>query len=168
MKKMNYKNRGMFLESIINKTIKIYKNNEIALFNKISLDIGFKSIKKDKKELIVNKAYIKNKSTIDYIGIYEGVFVAFEAKSTEKDYLSFSNIKEHQDQYLKTIIKYGGIAFYIVCFKELNEFYIIEPKYIDMEKNKKIKREFCLKHCFSLDLEYPGILNITCYLNQKL
>ena len=168
MEKINHKNRGMFLESIINKTIKIYENNKIALFSKISLDIGFKSVKKNQNKLIINKAYIKSKSTIDYIGIYEGVFVAFEAKSTEKDYLSFSNIKEHQHKYLKNIIDYGGIAFYIVCFKENNEFYIVEPKYINMLNSKKIKREFCKKHCFPLELEYPGILNITCYLNQKI
>lgn len=165
---MNYKNRGMFLESIINKTIKLLEKEEIAMFSKQKLNINFASVKKVNNKLITNNAYIATKSTIDYLGIYEGVFIAFEAKSTEKDYLLFSNIKDHQHEYLNKIIKYGGIAFYIVCFKEWNEFYVVETKHIKKQLNKKIKREYCKKYCYALNLEYPGIINIITYIDTKV
>ncbi|WP_337902552.1 Holliday junction resolvase RecU, partial [Mesomycoplasma ovipneumoniae] len=40
---MNHKNRGMFLEKIINNTIEFYYQNDIAIFHKKNLDIGFKA-----------------------------------------------------------------------------------------------------------------------------
>jgi len=166
---MNHKNRGMFLESIINKTIKMLDKNNIALFHKQKLDISFSSTKIQNKKVLVKNAYIAKKSTIDYFGIYQGIFVAFEVKSTEKDYLSYQNIKEHQHDYLKKIISYGGVAFYIICFKEYNEFYIVDPEQINLKEGiKQIKRSYCKKHCYALILEYPGIVNIIEYIDSRI
>lgn len=146
------------LESIINKTILIYKENEIGLFHKKELTISFSKIENENGKLKVDNGYIKSKSTADYYGIYKGFFVAFEAKSTQLDYLPISNIKEHQYNYLIEVSKYGGLGFIIILFASYDEFYVINVNQVNFS-SKKVTKEYCAQKGIRLELTYPGIID---------
>ncbi len=153
------KNRGMLLETIINKTIKQYKDMDIALIHKKNLDVKFASVDNNNH---IKGGVIIAKSTVDYYGIYNGSFIAFEAKSVIGTSIPKGNFKEHQHNYLKTIKKHNGFAFYILLFKDTNEFFFIDISMIDYNK-KSINLEYIRIHGILLELIYPGVIDfITC------
>lgn len=156
---MRHKNRGMMLESIINRTIKFYENNDMALFHKKELNISFSKIREEDGKLKIDNGRVKTKSTTDYYGLYNGRFYAFEAKSTNLKSLPIANIKEHQLNYLNKVISYGGIAFFIVGFQMFDEYYIITPDIIDSLDRKSLPIDIARKEGKRLTLTYPGILD---------
>ncbi|MGL5308930.1 MAG: Holliday junction resolvase RecU [Metamycoplasmataceae bacterium] len=157
---MNNNNRGMLLETIINKTIRYYEEKSIALIHKKTLDIKFSSI--DEKRRVKNGVVI-SKSTVDYYGIYKGSFIAFEAKSSSINVISKSNFKNHQHDYLLKIKKHNGMAFYIFLFKRTNEFFIIDISLVNYRK-KTITLEYIRSKGIALELIYPGIIDFIKYL----
>ncbi|AGQ50667.1 Holliday junction-specific endonuclease [Mesomycoplasma hyopneumoniae 7422] len=161
---MNHKNRGMFLEKIINNTIEFYCANGIGIFHKKNLDISFKAVSKD---LAVNDAFIFKKSTVDYYGIYKGIFVAFEAKSTNENVLNLKQIPEHQLSYLQKIREHFGCAFFIIFFKQLEKFYIVSIDKINLSW-KSIPVAFLQKEGFEIPLTYPGIIDFIGYIDQMI
>ncbi len=148
---MIIKNKGMFLEEILEWTIRYYENKNIALLHKKNLD--FKIIKKINKNIF--KCSIYKKSTIDYYGIYKNKFIVFEAKETEKEYFSIYNIKEHQINYLKKINNMGGIGFFVLYFHKFNLFFKIKPDYIKnkMDINYLKEKGTIIKLSYPLKLE---------------
>lgn len=161
---MNHKNRGMFLEKIVNNTIEFYYQNDIAIFHKKNLDISFKAVNKD---LALNDAFILKKSTVDYYGIYKGIFIAFEAKSTNENALNLKQIPEHQWKYLLKIRKHFGCAFFVIFFKQLEKFYIVNVDKIDFSW-KSIPVDFLKKQGFEIALTYPGIIDFIGYIDQMI
>ncbi|MGL4343425.1 MAG: Holliday junction resolvase RecU [Metamycoplasmataceae bacterium] len=155
------KNRGMLLETIINKTIQSYADNDVAIIHKKNLDIKFASVENDAK---LKNSYISKKSTVDYFGIYKGKFICFEAKSTNEDKIPWSNFKEHQHEYLLRIKKHNGIAFYIIFFKKFNEFFLVDPSLIFQETKKPIHIDFFRQKAILLDLVYPGYIDFLKYI----
>lgn len=153
-------NRGMLLETIINKTIKQYKDINVALIHKKTLDIKFSSIDKNNK---VKDGIVSSKSTVDYYGIYKGTFIAFEAKSVNGETIPKNNFKEHQHNYLKSIKNHGGIAFYILLFKETNEFFLADISIMDYKK-KSITLKYIKEKGISLELIYPGVIDFINFL----
>lgn len=162
---MNNKNRGMILEKIINKTIDLYKESNVAIFHKKNLDITFS---KTSKNLKLENAFISKKSTVDYYGIYKGIFVAFEAKSTNENYLPLNNIKDHQIEYLKLIKSHGGCAFFIILLKNHQYFYILDIENFQYVENKNLSIEFLNKYAFKLDLTFPGIIDFVPYVEKMI
>ncbi|UVD81519.1 Holliday junction resolvase RecU [Mycoplasma iguanae] len=159
------KNRGMLLEKIINTTIDFYLKNGIAIFHKKNLDIVFGKVIKEDKAKKLEQTYLAKKSTVDYYGIYQGQFIAFEAKSVEGNILPLYNIKEHQIKYLEKINAHGGKAFLIILFKEKNAFFMLKPEYLRHSSKKSINYEQIQKEGISLQLNYPGILDFVPLLN---
>ena len=156
---MNNKNRGMLLEGLINKTIDFYKENEIGIFHKKEIPIKFSSIGKENGKLIVNNAFVSKKSTIDYYGVSNGFFYAFEAKSTNELKLPLKNIKRHQIEYLLSIKDHGGKSFFIIGFISSNEFYLIEPESIMEIESSSLSIEKAREIGKQIKLLYPGILD---------
>ena len=157
------KNRGMFLESLINKTIKLYERNDIGVFHKKEIPITFSKVNKG---LRLENAKIKSKSTTDYYGIHNGKFIAFEAKSSQKDSLPMSMIKEHQLKYLKKIKNNGGIAFFIIGFTTIDKYYMVDVDLLLSIDTKSIKQEFLNDFAIPLDIVYPGILDFAEKIEQ--
>lgn len=108
--------RGSTLEEIINMTNALYEKKEIALIKKVPTPI--KPIKIDKKKRTIKLAYFEQKSTVDYMGIAQGIPIAFDAKKTAKKSLPITNIHEHQIDYMKKFQDQGGIAFLLVYFSK--------------------------------------------------
>lgn len=159
-------NKGMLLETIINKTIKLYAKNDIAIFHKKDVSIKFGSIEKNGLQLKVKNGYITKKSTTDYYGIYKGKFVTFEAKSTQKESLPLNNIQEHQIKYMNDIDKHNGISFLIIGFNSLNRYFMLKPSNLELLDKKRINIDFVVNHGIELELIYPGILDFASALES--
>ena len=124
----NLANRGMGLESDITLSSNFYNENNIALIYKRPTPV--KVLKIDKSGKVV-EGYFEAKSTTDYNGIYKGRYVDFEAKETySTTSFPISNIRDQQLTHLEGVIKQGGIGFFIIRFKTLNETYFLDARYI--------------------------------------
>ncbi|WP_025755153.1 Holliday junction resolvase RecU [Mycoplasmopsis cricetuli] len=156
------KNKGMLLEKIINQTINFMWKNKIAFIEKKQLPYNFQNIIVEKNKLKLKNVTILGKSTVDYIGIYQGKFICFEAKTTDEDVFYLSNIKEHQYKYLNLINQAKGIAFLILFFSSKCLFFKID--FLTLEKiysaRKKIDLEWLKENSKELTLEFPGYLNL--------
>ncbi|TQC54584.1 Holliday junction resolvase RecU [Mycoplasmopsis cynos] len=157
------KNRGMFLEKILNQTIENYWNNNYAFIEKKGLPFIFNKISKNNNKLEIQNGYLSKKSTVDYIGMFCGSFVCFEAKSCNTNKFDLKNIKKHQIEYLALMEKYGSIAFIILFFADYDVFFKISIKQILIwlsEKRNTIHFEEIKRNSQVLELEFPGFLNI--------
>ncbi len=115
--------RGSILEDMINMTNELYRKKGIGLIQKIPTPI--KPIELDKEKRTINLGYFEQKSTVDYIGIAQGVAICFDAKETSGASLPLQNIHKHQVEFMFDFEKQGGISFLIVFFKKYNKYFIL-------------------------------------------
>lgn len=113
--------RGSTLEDLINFTNENYRDKGLALVQKIPTPI--KPIKIDKESSQITLAYFERDSTVDYIGVVQGVPVCFDAKECTTDTFSMQNIHEHQYQFMKEFEQQQGVSFLIIFFTTRNELY---------------------------------------------
>lgn len=133
--------RGSTLEELINYTNEYYKEKGLALVQKIPTPIT--PIKIDKESSQITLAYFEKDSTVDYIGVCQGVPVCFDAKECSKDVFSLQNIHDHQLEFMENFEKQEGIAFLIILFTHRNEFYYMRYSeikgYVDRVKDGHAK-----------------------------
>lgn len=113
--------RGSALEEIINYTNERYRKKQIALIQKIPTPITPVAIDKEKRT--ISLAYFDQQSTVDYIGVAQGVPICFDAKETALKSLPLQNIHEHQIAFMEDFLKQGGVAFLLVSFTAYGSFY---------------------------------------------
>ncbi len=113
--------RGNEFEEIINNTNDLYRQNELGLIQKIPTPITPVEIQKDTGR--ISLAYFNAKSTVDYIGVIQGVPICFDAKETSEKNLPLQNIHEHQIKFMEDFEKQGGLAFILVYFKFFNRYF---------------------------------------------
>ena len=70
--------RGSFLEELVNMTNEKYQMQNLALVQKIPTPI--KPINIDQETRHITLAYFEQKSTVDYIGVVQGIPICFDAK----------------------------------------------------------------------------------------
>jgi len=118
-KTVNYGNRGMDLENLINETNEYYIENDIALIYKKPTPIGISEAVYTEKGRIIKSGYFKAPSTLDYNGIYQKRYIEFEAKETQnKTSFPLANFHEHQLKYIKRVLQHGGICFVLIRMNE--------------------------------------------------
>ncbi len=115
--------RGSTLEELINRTNEKYLENGLALIQKIPTPIT--PIKIDKEKRHITLAYFEQKSTVDYIGVVQGIPICFDAKECATDTFALQNIHEHQFEFMKNFEKQGGIAFFLIYYTAKNVFYYL-------------------------------------------
>lgn len=129
--------RGSTLEELVNLTNERYREHGLALIEKIPTPI--KPIKIDKDKGTITLAYFEKKGSVDYIGVIQGIPVCFDAKETSKDFLPLKNIHEHQIEYMREFEKQEGVAFLLVYFSKIDQYYLLPyeviGKYWDEAKN---------------------------------
>jgi recombination protein U len=114
--------KGDAFEEIINISNKVYKRKGIALVQKIATPM--KPVRRGKQ---IVTAYYEEKSTLDYIGVYESIPIAFDAKETkEETRFPLSNIQDHQIEFMKNWYKHGGITFLLIYFTRLDKVYRLD------------------------------------------
>lgn len=107
--------RGSFLEEMINLTNEKYRSQGLALIQKVPTPI--KPIRIDQTTRHITLAYFDQKSTVDYIGVVQGIPVCFDAKECATDNFPLANVHEHQIQFMKEFEEQDGIAFLVIYFK---------------------------------------------------
>lgn len=113
--------RGNAFEELINYTNTIYMKNGLALVQKIPTPI--KPVELDNSSRTISLAYFERKSSVDYIGVAQGVPICFDVKETTKKSLPLQNIHLHQLEFMKMFEKQDGIAFILVHFVFANKYF---------------------------------------------
>ncbi len=145
---IDYRNRGMSLESMINSSNDYYIDIDKAVIYKKPTPIGLIDV--DYKKGRIKDAFFKDKSTFDYNGVYRGKYVDFEAKeSHSKTSFPLANIHPHQIEHLKRILKHGAISFLII---EINdEYYLLDGQdlleFIKTNTRKSIPYSYFKEKC---------------------
>lgn len=115
--------RGSTLEELINRTNEVYLEKGLALIQKVPTPIT--PIKIDKENRHITLAYFDQKSTVDYIGVVQGIPVCFDAKECSTDTFALQNIHPHQVTFMEQFEKQGGISFLILFYSTRNELFYL-------------------------------------------
>ena len=108
---------------LINRTNEKYLESNLALIQKIPTPIT--PIKIDKEHRHITLAYFDQKSTVDYIGVVQGIPVCFDAKECAQDTFALQNIHRHQVAFMDRFEKQKGIAFFLIYYSHREQFYYL-------------------------------------------
>lgn len=167
-KNINYANRGMDLENIINETNEYYLEKDIALIYKKPTPIGVVKVSYENNKQVINKAYFATQSTLDYNGLYKGKYVEFDAKNTEsKTSFPLNNVHPHQIKHIRNVIKHGGIVFLIIRMNDI--IYLLNGpdfiSFIDTYKRKSIPYDYIKEYGYVLEYNYNKGINYLKYVD---
>ncbi len=153
--------RGSTLEDLINTTNEIYLSNHLALIQKVPTPIT--PINIDKQTRHITLAYFDKKSTVDYIGVVQGIPVCFDAKECTKESFPLQNIHEHQMEFMEEFERQDGIAFFLIYYAKMDCYYYLRyaeaKKFWERAKNggrKSFRMEELDERYFFT--ERPGLL----------
>ena len=174
-KPLSYKNRGMDLEEDLNTSNAYYLEKDIALIFKKPTPIGVAKVSYSPKGKVIERAFFKEPSTLDYNGLYKGKYIEFDAKVTKnKTSFPLANIHPHQLEHIKKVIKHKGIAFLIIKMNE--NVYLLNGEdllsYIEKYARKSIeyadinKNGYKIKYGFNPTLDYLKIVD-EIYFNKE-
>lgn len=147
----------MDLENALNQTNNYYLETDRALIYKKPTPIGIVDVSYHQNKKIIEKAYFKQQSTLDYNGLYRGKYIDYEAKETKnKTAFPLKNIHPHQINHIRKVIKHDGIVFLII--KINNETYLLRGdtfiNFIDTEERKSIPYPFIQNNAYFIKEEY--------------
>lgn len=165
---VSHSNRGMNLESALNLSNEYYLRKDRALIYKKPTPIGVVDVAYKNHKKIIEKAYFKEQSTLDYNGLYRGKYIEFDAKETlNKTSFPLSNIHEHQTTQIRNVINHGGIVFLIIRMNDLN--YLLTGQdyidYIDHNDRKSISYNYIkekahlIKEAYQPQLDYLNVVD---------
>lgn len=140
--------RGSVFEEMINLANASYREAGVALVQKIPTSI--KPVEFDSKKHTISLAYFDQPSTVDYIGVMQGLPICFDAKETQQKSLPIANIHPHQVDFMREFNAQGGLSFLLVHFTEAHAYYLLPFEVLDTFFNehgehkaqKTIPREF--------------------------
>ncbi len=153
--------RGSSLEEFVNRTNELYKEHHLALVQKVPTPIT--PVQIDKESRHITLGYFEQKSTVDYIGVVQGIPICFDAKECHCDTFTLNNIHTHQIDFMKEFEAQKGIAFFLIHYTHINKFYYLRFKELYsfytrfLQGGRKSFRMDELESVFFLP-EKPGIL----------
>jgi len=115
--------RGSTFESMINMSNEVYESKNLAIIQKIPTPIT--PINIDKGKNAITLGYFDKKSTVDYMGVVQGIPVAFDAKETNRKNLPLQNIHFHQMEFMEKFEAQRGVAFFLVSFTLYDEVFFL-------------------------------------------
>lgn len=115
--------RGSALEELVNRTNEVYAANSLALIQKVPTPIT--PINIDKQSRHITLAYFDQKSTVDYIGVVQGIPVCFDAKECHTDTFPLQNIHDHQVTFMKQFEQQQGVSFFLIHYTKRDVFYYL-------------------------------------------
>ena len=111
--------RGSALEDLLNLSNEIYRNSRLALIQKIPTPIT--PMEFDKETRHITLAYFDKVSTVDYIGVVQGIPVCYDAKECAADTFPLANVHEHQIRFMEEFREQDGVSFLIIHFTARDE-----------------------------------------------
>lgn len=165
--------RGSTLEELLNHTIEGYREKKLALIQKIPTPITPIEIEKETRHITL--AYFDAKSTVDYIGVVQGIPVAFDAKECAENTFPLHNLHEHQFAFMKDFEAQDGIAFLIIYYTAKRKMFYVPfvtiEKYWERMKEggrKSITFEEIEAESFSIDSTHLGHVPFLDAMNKDL
>ncbi|MEG2457404.1 MAG: Holliday junction resolvase RecU [Bacilli bacterium] len=165
-----FKNRGMFLENIINETNLYYRQKDTAIIYKKPTPIKVIDVKFNEfKQPTIEKAVFDSISQLDYCGIYKSKYIEFDAKEC-KNTTSFplNNIKTHQLEHMKDIIRHGGITFLIIFMN--NNFFLLKGEdiidFINENSRKSIDYNYLKDKGYKIEEKFTPRLDYIKQINE--
>ncbi|BDH60121.1 hypothetical protein MTP04_02510 [Lysinibacillus sp. PLM2] len=119
-KNKSYANRGMHLERILEMANNKYRNSGIADIQKLPTPVKIMKVTGSKVEGVRTKGHL-----VDYVGIYNGTPIIFDAKETKETRFPLQNIERHQFNLLKSWSEKGAVAFLIVYFAKYDKYFYL-------------------------------------------
>ncbi|MCX4365955.1 MAG: Holliday junction resolvase RecU [Bacilli bacterium] len=168
-RQINYANRGMDLENLLNQSNEYYLETNRAVIYKKPTPITISEVKYGAKERVITKAYFRTPSTLDYNGIYRGLYIDYDAKETKnKTSFPLANLHEHQLLHIKRVIEHGGISFLIIYMN--NNFYYLDGKdiinFIEESDRKSIPFSYIEDKGFIIEQKIKPRLNYLDIIDQ--
>ncbi|MBO5999988.1 MAG: Holliday junction resolvase RecU [Lachnospiraceae bacterium] len=115
--------RGSLLEEMLNRTNEKYREQHLALIQKVPTPITPVRIDPDNRQ--ISLAYFDQKSTVDYIGVIQGLPVCFDAKESATTTFSLQNVHPHQVSFMQEFERQEGIAFFLIYYKSEEIYYYL-------------------------------------------
>ena len=150
--------RGSVLEELINLANEQYEKTGIALVQKIPTPI--KPVEFDSKNHTITLGYFEKKSTVDYIGLMQGIPFCFDAKETARHDLPFDNLHAHQVRFMQDFDRQGGLSFLLVHYTEDDAYYLLPLETLlryfvpgDEDENLQAERKSGIRHVPRADFE---------------
>ncbi len=112
--------RGSLLEDLINRSNETYLDKKLAVIQKVPTPIT--PVEIDARSRHITLAYFDHKSTVDYIGVVQGIPVCFDAKECKENRFPLANIHEHQIRFMRAFEEQEGVAFLLIYFKKADRF----------------------------------------------
>lgn len=128
-------NRGSFTEELVNKMNEIYLKKGLGLVTKIPTPTKVLATKKG----MITRAFYEEKGILDYVGVIQGLPIAFDAKETKGKSLPLSNIADHQYSYIENFMEQKGYAFILVNFTDLQKIYLIPGEMVLQYKRESLQ-----------------------------
>ena len=116
--------RGSLFEEAINETNSFYRDNGIALVQKIPTPITPIEIDKETKHITL--AYFDQVSTVDYVGVAQSVPICFDCKECAADTFPLQNVHAHQVQFMADFERQQGIAFFLISYTSEDILYYLK------------------------------------------
>ena len=167
--------RGSELEDIIKFTKSYYRNRDLDVVQKIPTPITHVEV--DNKKHTIKLAYFDSQSTVDYIGMAQGVGICFDAKETSKKSLPVQNIHEHQISFMEEFSKHGGVSFLLVHFSAAGTYFflpieVLRQYWADARGGGRKSIPFsAFEERYEISMKQNGVLNyleaVNTYLMQK-
>jgi len=115
--------RGSAFEELIDLTNRLYEQKNLAIIQKVPTPITPTAV--DNAARTISQAYFEKKSTVDFIGVSQGVAICFDAKETKQPSLPLRNIHAHQVEFMQKFTAQGGVSFLLVNFTAKNEIFLL-------------------------------------------
>jgi len=115
--------RGGAFEELIDMTNQLYAQRGLAIIQKVPTPIT--PVEVDNKARTITSAYFEKKSTVDFIGVAQGLAICFDAKETQQLNLPLRNIHAHQIDFMESFRKQQGISFLLVHFQSKGEVFLL-------------------------------------------
>jgi len=84
----------------------------------------------DNKARTITHAYFEKRSTVDFIGVAQGLAISFDAKETRQLNLPLKNIHPHQIEFMENFRKQQGVSFILVHFQTKGEIFLLPSQEI--------------------------------------
>lgn len=115
--------RGSAFEELVELSAKLYFQKGVAVIQKVPTPIT--PVEVDNKSRIITCAYFGKKSTVDFIGVWRGAAICFDAKETGQQSLPLGNIHRHQVEFMESFARQGGLSFLLVSFSARGEVFVL-------------------------------------------
>lgn len=154
----SYANRGRAFENYLKLAHERYQREGIACVHKVPTE--FLPLRNASGQIFSCK--VEEKSCVDYLGRYREVPVAVEAKHTERERISFSEVQPHQADYLDDWCRDPAAVGLVVVSFGMRRFFAVPWPFWRVARTmwQKSKHESCAVNAYGWVWMTPGMASV--------